>query len=123
MGTVFDVVKKQRQSVHVLEGKVRVEVKVQDAQEQNVRTAETVEVALGQEINLDSEEIVDLQNRRPIQLLSLLSDELRDSEWYGWNRSEDLTGGATVSVEDAVKAQGEQEALKSQAPQAARLKK
>lgn len=102
-GTVFNVVQKEtKEMINVLEGKVRVDVKVTDVDGSASRTAETMEVALGQELSLSSADIANLQNRRPIEMLALLSDDFRISEWYQWNRNADLGGEKVVTVADAV---------------------
>lgn len=102
-GTVFNVVQKEtKEMVNVLEGKIRVDVKVTDADGSSPRTAESLEVALGQELSLTSADIANLQNRRPIEMLALLSDDFRVSEWYQWNRNADLGGEKVVTVADAV---------------------
>ncbi|MEK9133120.1 MAG: FecR family protein [Patescibacteria group bacterium] len=113
MGTVFDTVVGEEEAVHVLDGKVQVVVKVEDPEAGNkMRVADTIEVALGQEISIGQSEINDLESRKPMALLALLSDNFRDSEWYVWNRREDANGGTGTAVADAVK---QQEALSAQA--------
>lgn len=102
LGTIFDVAKGDAESVRVLDGKVRVEVRVEEADSDDMRTAEVIEVAFGQELSLSTEEIFDLQNRRSVDLLTLFADDFQSSDWYTWNRNEDLTGAVGVSVEDAV---------------------
>ncbi len=111
LGTIFNVTQDTRESVRVLDGKVQVIVKVPDTGTSVMRTADTVQVALGQEVSLGTQEINDLQNRKPIELLALLSDEFHDTEWYKWNRSEDTTGAAGVTVADAVNKQTDRNAL------------
>lgn len=103
LGTIFSVSVSPRESVRVLDGKISVAVKVPDAGSEKMRVAETLEVALGQEVSLSSSDIIDLQNRKPLSLLALMSDEFRDSEWYEWNRGEDASGNIGVAVADAVK--------------------
>ena len=102
-GTVFNVVQKEtKEMVNVLEGKIRVDVKVTDTDGSSPRTAESLEVALGQELSLTPADVANLQNRRPIEMLALLSDDFRVSEWYQWNRNADLGGEKVVTVADAV---------------------
>lgn len=105
LGTIFDVSNAQSQAVRVLDGKVQVVVKVADADAASsapMRAAETLEVALGQEISIGQSEINDLRNKKPIQFLSLLSDDFRNGDWYTWNRAEDASGKVGVTVADAV---------------------
>lgn len=105
MGTIFDVANGAMQTVHVLDGKVQVVVKVSDSDGEgasSMRAAETLEVALGQEVNIGPSEVNDLKNRKPIQLLALLSDEFRNGDWYSWNRGEDGSGKVGLTVADAI---------------------
>lgn len=102
IGTIFHVSSGSRESVRVLDGKVSVAVKVLDTESNRKRIAETLEVALGQEVSLSATDINDLQNKKPLQLLALLSDDFRESEWYKWNREQDASGQVGVTVADAV---------------------
>lgn len=102
LGTVFSVEQEARESVRVMEGKVKAEVKVADSEDSDMRVAETLEVALGQEVSLSSSDIIDLQNKKQLSLLALLSDEFRDSEWYEWNRAQDASGDTGLKVADVV---------------------
>lgn len=112
IGTTFDIAQNgSEQTVHVLDGKVKVNFTVTDTETQKTRIAETVEVALGQEVSISSSEISNLQTRKPIDVLALLSDSFRNTEWYGWNRSQDTTGSIGVSVADAVGAKPSQAVL------------
>lgn len=116
VGTTFDVVNTSRQAVRVLNGKVKVFVKVLEQDSQRPRRVETLEVALGQEVSLGSEELLDLQNNRPVEFLTLLSDDFRNGDWYAWNKGEDASGSKAVSVADAV-AQQKDQSKSLQAPQ------
>lgn len=108
LGTIFEVSRDNKETVHVLDGKVNVAVKVQDSESGKIRTAETLEVALGQEVSIGQSDVLALQNKKSLALLALLSDEFRLSEWYSWNRSQDLSGASTMTVVDAVKKQEEE---------------
>ncbi len=108
VGTIFDVASSARQAVRVLNGKVLVKVLVQESDSARKRQVESVEVALGQEVNMGSEELLDYQNNRPVELLTLFSDEFRNGDWYSWNKAEDLSAKAGVSVADAVEQQKQQ---------------
>lgn len=106
LGTVFDVGKDAKERVHVLEGKVRVAVKVEDSEDASgLRVADTFEIALGQEINVGQQEISDLSSRKPIFLLEVLSDDFREGDWYVWNRQQDSGNSAAMSVKEAVQQQ------------------
>ncbi|MEK7523822.1 MAG: FecR family protein [Patescibacteria group bacterium] len=108
LGTIFNVSQGSRESVQVLEGKVSVAVKIEDPENAGrLRTAETLDVALGQEVSLRASDLADLRASKVISPLVLLSDEFRTSEWYIWNRQEDRVGTAAVSVADAVAQQQE----------------
>lgn len=103
LGTIFDVSVGARESVRVLEGTVQAVIRVPEADDtETIRIADTVQVAFGQEVSIGQDEVRQLQNRRPVQLLALLSDTFRDTEWYKWNRLQDSVGQAKLSVEDAV---------------------
>lgn len=103
MGTIFEVTAGGSESVRVLDGKVQVKVKVLDAENSRTRIADSLEVVFGQEVSLGPTDIANLQNRKPVNFLALLSDSFRDSEWYEWNRTEDTLGMPAVNaVADAV---------------------
>lgn len=104
-GTVFDVFNNVNEAIRVVEGKVSVSVKVEenDGDRMKMRTAETHEVGVGQEVSLGPQELTALQNRQTVDLLFAYADDFRTSEWYAWNRKEDIHGTATVSVAEAVK--------------------
>lgn len=110
LGTAFDVENTGKQAVRVLNGKVQVVVQVQDldtAEGKHMRAVETIDVALGQEISLGVNEINDLENNKPLDLLAVLADDFRDNDWYKWNRAQDASGKVSVSVADAVAKQAE----------------
>lgn len=108
LGTIFDVSNTEhKESLHVLEGKVNAAVKLEDSDTGRMRTVETLEVSLGQEISISKNDINSLRSGKVIDLLALLSDEFRQSDWYTWNRSEDLSGREGLSVADALDAQKE----------------
>ncbi|MBI2639050.1 FecR domain-containing protein [Candidatus Peregrinibacteria bacterium] len=117
VGTTFDVANTLRQAVRVLNGKVKVSVKVLESDSKRPRRVETLEVALGQEVSLGSEELLDLQNNRPVEFLTLLSDDFRNGDWYAWNKGEDASGSAGVSVADAVAQQKENPLPSMQQPE------
>lgn len=104
-GTIFDVLNTTDEAVRVIDGKISVAVKVeeQDGDRTKTRIAETHEVGVGQEVVLGPEEVSALQNRQPVDLLFAYADDFRTSDWYAWNRKEDVSGTSTVSVADAVK--------------------
>lgn len=115
IGTIFGVdMSGNRESARVMDGKVSVNVKVEDGD--SMRIAETVEVAMGQEVSLGQSDIANLQNRKVVQLLAILSDDFRSGEWYEWNRRQDMTGGVGVAVVDAVKQQQEAPPVQEEAP-------
>lgn len=105
LGTIFAVSNRKKQEVRVLEGKVEVAINVAESEGEvsQTRKAETLEVAMGQEVSVDRDELARLKNRQPVNLLALLSDEFRNSEWYTWNRREDASAGSGISVAEAVK--------------------
>lgn len=103
LGTIFSVSATARESLRVFEGTVQVALRVPEPEDsETIRIADTLEVEFGQEVSLGQEEIRQLQNRRPVQLLTLLSDSFRETEWYTWNRLQDSTNAARISVQDAV---------------------
>lgn len=103
LGTIFDVANNAgKEYLRVIEGKVNATVKVEDPDSTHMRSADTIDVALGQEISIGQNEIAALQNRKPVELLALLADDFRQGDWYAWNRSEDAAGNSGVSVADAV---------------------
>lgn len=105
LGAVFDVAKTNTQAARVISGKVSALIKVKDLQSSDgaeMRPADTAEIVFGQEIVLGQREIADLENRKTLDLLALLSDDFRDTDWYKWNRKEDSELMPPVTVADAV---------------------
>ncbi len=103
LGTVFDVSAGARESVHVISGTVQAIIRVPEPDDkETIRIADTLNVQFGQEISVGQEEIRQIQNRRPVQLLALLSDSFRDTEWYKWNRLQDSTQVNSGAVLDAL---------------------
>lgn len=110
IGSILDVGKTPQQAVRVLSGKVTAIVKVKDLQSENgmeMRAADSAEIVFGQELVLGKQGIEDLENRKNLDLLALLSDDFRDTEWYKWNRKEDAAGIPAVTVADAVDGQSQ----------------
>lgn len=103
LGTVFDVSAGARESVHVISGSVQTVIRVPEPDDkETIRIADTLTVQFGQEISIGQEEIRQIQNRRPVQLLALLADSFRDTEWYKWNRLQDATQVNNSAVLDAL---------------------
>ena len=105
IGSVLNVSKTNEQAVRVLNGKVTAVIKVKDLQSENsseMRAADSAEIVFGQELVLGKQGIADLENRKTLDFLALLSDDFRDTEWYKWNRKEDAAGVPAVTVADAV---------------------
>ncbi|MBI4995155.1 FecR domain-containing protein [Candidatus Peregrinibacteria bacterium] len=104
-GSIFDVVQTNEQAVRVLSGKAAAVIKVKDLQntdDNEMRAADTADIVFGQELVLTQREIEDFENRKTLDLLALLSDDFRDTDWYKWNRKEDAEGKPAVTVADAV---------------------
>ncbi|MBI5413702.1 FecR domain-containing protein [Candidatus Peregrinibacteria bacterium] len=115
LGTIFGVdMSGNRESVRVMDGKISVNVRVEDGD--GMRVSETVEVAMGQEVSIGQSDISNLQSRKVVPLLAMLSDDFRSGEWYEWNRRQDMTGGVGVAVVDAVKQQQEAPPVQEEAP-------
>lgn len=108
-GTVFAVEKSAIEAVRVIEGKVKVNVKVEESDGEGMRVADSLDLALGQEVSVSEPELNDLRNMKPRQLLALFSDNFQESEWFSWNRAEDASGDSGITVEDAVKQNEESE--------------
>lgn len=105
LGAVFDVEKTNAQAARVISGKVSALIKVKDLQNSDtreMRPADTAEIVFGQEIVLGQREIEIFENRKTLDLLALLSDDFRDTDWYKWNRAEDSLIAPPVTVADAV---------------------
>lgn len=103
LGTIFNVSDDTYERVQVVDGKVQALVRVPSAQgSADLRIAETLEIALGQEISIGEREIQELMNRQVVSLVTLLSDSWRNGEWYSWNRAQDAVAKDGVSVADAV---------------------
>lgn len=102
LGTIFEVSNLTDEAVHVIAGRVQAAIKVEEPDSSKIRIAESVQVDFGQELRLGQSELLDLRNRRPVNVLVLLSDEFRESDWYKWNRNKDASGEPGVSVADAV---------------------
>lgn len=63
---------------------------------------ESVEIEFGQEVVLTEKKRQSILERKPAQLITLLSDDYRDTEWYRWNRARDEKGNDMLSVRDAI---------------------
>lgn len=86
VGTVFEVESNTRETVRVLKGSVNVQILDNDEK----RTLlDTVQVGVGQEMNLDEAILKAFQNRETPSVLMALSDQFKLSDWYIWNSNED----------------------------------
>lgn len=96
IGTVFDVAYAARgEEVHVIEGKVRVDVL---SEEGGDRTVDSLDVGVGQQILFGTGQLEQFRARRAPDILAALSDEFETSPWYRWNRMEDESSVATADV-------------------------
>ncbi len=103
LGNTFAVSAGAREAVHVIAGTVQAIIRVTEPDDkETVRIADTLNVQFGQEISIGQEEIRQIQNRRPVQLLALLSDAFRDTEWYKFNRLQDSTQINNGAILDAL---------------------
>lgn len=100
-GTAFAVSKDTKETVRVLEGKVDLDLHVFEGGKRT--RVDTVTIGVGQEISLSSKNLESLQARKPLELLSAISDQFRGSEWFAWNRKEDENPTFTLSVKEVAK--------------------
>jgi hypothetical protein len=97
-GTVFDVLNDDSEAVRVMRGEVNVDVFVYENSEEVV--VESIDIGIGQEIDLSAKKITALQQRKNISMLDAISDEFEESNWYQWNVSEDTNPTEYVSGEE-----------------------
>lgn len=86
--TIFAITQKLDSWVRVLEGQVQVEVLDQDAEKE--RILETYNLGVGQEIEIGFGELEKLRALQPVSVVSRISGDFEESEWYQWNQQEDL---------------------------------
>lgn len=86
-GTVFAVESTDAQVVRVLDGDVNVDIYVKSGEDE--RIADSINVGIGQQLTLDDAAIKAFEENNSISVLSAISDEFKDTEWYKWNIRED----------------------------------
>ncbi|MBD3327955.1 hypothetical protein GF340_01480 [Candidatus Peregrinibacteria bacterium] len=86
-GTVFAVESTDAQVVRVLDGDVNVDIYVKSGEDE--RIADSINVGVGQQLTLDDAAIKAFEENNSISVLSAISDEFKETEWYKWNIRED----------------------------------
>jgi hypothetical protein len=86
VGTVFEVESNTVETVRVIQGSVNVQILDTDEKK---TLLDTVQVGVGQEMNLDEAILKAFQNRETPSVLMALSDQFKLSDWYIWNMRED----------------------------------
>lgn len=86
-GTVFEVENGSVETIRVFDGQVAVDVMVKtDGKD---RVADTVQVGVGQEMNLDEATIRAFEQSSSPSVLQAVSDSFKATDWYLWNMKED----------------------------------
>lgn len=87
-GTVFEVESGANEVVRVFDSQVAVDVMVNN--NGTTRVADTITVGVGQEITLDEATLNAFAQNQAPSVLQAVSDQFKTSDWYQWNKSEDL---------------------------------
>lgn len=106
LGTIFEVTRSNTEkTVRVLEGSVQADVfetRVDDPQSQTPIFSQTV--GFGQEMVLSTAAKAHLLAREDVNVLGLLDDAWKNTDWYVWNTKEDAMPtdfAATAPTQDA----------------------
>lgn len=104
-GTIFEVEKNDTESTRVLDGKVTMDIFIQDGSKR--RVLESYDVGVGQEVILKEKDVKAIRAFESPRLLAALSEEFRSSEWYNWNMQEDgsPTDFAKIAKEGSLSSQ------------------
>lgn len=86
VGTVFEVESNGVETVRVMKGNVNVQILDNDGKN---TVLDTIQVGVGQELNLDEAILKAFQNHETPSVLMALSDTFKLSDWYLWNGRED----------------------------------
>lgn len=87
VGTIFDVQYGEgTESVHVMKGKVLVDILEEVGSE---RTVNFINIGVGQQVEIGQKELGNFRSGGTSDLLAALSDEFKTTPWYRWNISED----------------------------------
>lgn len=87
VGTTFEVESDSVETVRVMKGNVNVQILGTDSDKSSI--LDTIQVGVGQELNLDEAVMKAFQNRETPSVLMALSDQFKLSDWYLWNSRED----------------------------------
>lgn len=106
--TIFSVSKREDFRTRVMDGNVTVHVK--EVRDSKTNVIETIQIGVGQEFVATNKTLQAFRERKAPDAIFAHSDAFRASEWYSWNMSQDASAKiATLSVEEAVKAEKESE--------------
>lgn len=86
-GTVFDLEKNDLETLRVMKGQVQADI-IENVDGRN-RVIESIQVGLGQEINLDQASMEAFYERKSPSVLRATSTEFKSGAWYLWNTAED----------------------------------
>lgn len=86
-GTIFDLEKNDIETLRVLKGQVQADI-IENVDGRN-RVIESIQVGLGQEINLDQASMQAFYERKSPSVLKAITSEFKTGTWYLWNVAED----------------------------------
>lgn len=87
-GTVFEVESEDGlEVVRVFDGEVNVDVMIKAGGSE--RVADTISVGVGQEITIDEATLSAFADNKSTSVLTGISDDFKDTDWYKWNVRED----------------------------------
>lgn len=86
-GTIFDLEKNDLETLRVMKGQVQADI-IENVDGRN-RVIESIQVGLGQEINLDQASMQAFYERKSPSVLKAISSEFKEGAWYLWNVAED----------------------------------
>lgn len=107
-GSTFEIESNDVETVRVIKGAVNVQILGTESNKTSV--LDTVQVGVGQEMNLDAAVLKAFQNHEIPSVLMGLSDQFKLSDWYLWNSREDQSP-TDFSVHSALLPDGSTQSL------------
>ena len=106
IGTRFALENKAYETIRVLQGTVQFDVA--DETKDNKYIQENV-IDIGQELSLSEDKWKIIQERKTVDLITAISNEWEDSDWYSWNMREDENPTDFAETVSAVDSQENEE--------------
>lgn len=88
VSTIYEVEQEEDQEViRVIKGTIVVDIMINE--DGNPNKVESIQIGVGQQAVITSEDIKDYEDRKSPSVIDALSDDFRDSGFYKWNMAED----------------------------------